>query len=124
MIKKKTFQIIFDQVCRCLPSEWDKLVIYLEYGAASYAYSFYIQKNGKYINGFDIPGTSEKKIADSFKKVDKAVFKDREASKDELWTNMTMIVDANGTMHSDFDYTDLTEDAYEYKKQWKDKYLS
>lgn len=123
MMQKKTFQIIFDEISKCLPEAWDKLVVYLEYGEAAYTYSFYVLMNGKYINGFDIPTASEKRIADSFRAIDKAVLKDRKASKDKLWTNMTMIVDATGSMHTDFDYTDLTEGAYKYKKQWKEKYL-
>lgn len=123
MMQKKTFQTIFNEVSKCLPEEWNKLVVYLEYGEDAYTYAFYVQINGKYVNGFDIPGASEKKIADCFKKIDMTVLKDRKASKDELWTNMTMIVGATGTMHTDFDYTDLTEGAYKYKKQWKAKYL-
>ena len=39
------------------------------------------------------------------------------------WTNMTMTVDNEGNMQTDFDYTDLSEYAFQYKKEWKKKYL-
>ena len=41
----------------------------------------------------------------------------------ELWSNMTMVIEPSGFMHTDFDYTDLTEGSYVYKKAWKAKYL-
>ena len=37
---------------------------------------------------------------------------------------MTMIVSETGQMHTDFDYTDLSEGAYRFKKDWKNKYLN
>lgn len=124
MMQQKTFQNIFNEVIKCLPSEWGIVVIYLEYGDNAYSYAFYVKVNGKYINGFDIPGSSEKQIYDSFKKIDRIILADRKASKDLLWSNMTMVVSADGTMHADYDYTDLSEGAYKYKKKWKEKYLS
>ena len=36
---------------------------------------------------------------------------------------MTMIVDAEGNMKTAFDYTDLSHGNYQYKKEWKKKYL-
>ena len=37
---------------------------------------------------------------------------------------MTFIVDSKGKMKTDFDYTDLSEGSYEYKKAWKQKYMT
>ncbi len=123
MITGKTFQLMYDEVSKVLPNQWEKLVIYLEYGEDAYSYAFYISENNKYINGYDIPNISEEKIAMCFRNIDKAVLKERNASKEDLWTNMTMIVESTGAMHTDFDYTDLSEGAYAYKKAWKKKYL-
>lgn len=123
MMQKKTFQNIFNEIIKCLPEEWERLVIYLEYGNDAYSYAFYVKADGKFINGFDLPNASENKIADCFRNIDNIILKERKASKDKPWTNMTMIVDNDGTMHTDFDYTDLTEGTYRYKKLWKQKYL-
>lgn len=58
----------------------------------------------------------------SFKNIDKIVVKERGKLKD-AWTNMTMVVDSDGNMHTDYDYTDLSEGTYQFKKNWKKKYL-
>lgn len=123
MLQKKTFQIIFNEVSKCLPQNWKRVVIYIEYGEDAYSYAFYAKVNGQYINGYNLPGASEQQIAESFRTIDKAILKERNESADRLWTNMTMIVDDDGTMHTDFDYSDLSTGAYKYKKQWKAKYL-
>lgn len=123
MMQEKTFQIIFDELNKCLSEDWEKLVLYLEYGEAEYSYAFYVLIDGKYVNGYDLHEVSKEEIAESFRKIDKAVLEDRKESKDKLWTNMTMIVSPDGSMHTDFDYTDLTEGSYNYKKRWKEKYL-
>jgi hypothetical protein len=39
------------------------------------------------------------------------------------WTVMTMIVDADGNMKTEFDYTDISENAIAYERNWKEKYI-
>lgn len=34
-----------------------------------------------------------------------------------------MIVDENGNMQTEFDYTDISENAIAYEHEWKKKYL-
>ena len=58
----------------------------------------------------------------AFENIDKFVDQERKKGS-ESWTNMTMIVTSDGNMHADFDYTDLSEGSYKYKKDWKAKYL-
>lgn len=123
MIDEKIYQTIYDELSKYLPSEWDKLIVYLEYGNASYSFSFYIQIDGKYVKCYDIPDISEKELAKSFSNIDKVVSVERNKGNDKLWTNMTMTVTKTGQMHTYFDYTDLSEGTYQFKKNWKKKYL-
>ena len=123
MLNEKIYQMIFDELHIFLTPEWEKLIIYLEYGEGSYAYSFYEKRKTGFVNGYDLPGVSEKAIDSSFKSIDRFILNERNKEKSELWTNMTMIVDNDGNMHTDFDYTNLTDCAYEYSKEWKSKYL-
>ena len=124
MINDKTYQAIFNELNKYLEEGWDKLVVYLEYGKASYSFEFYVKRDGKYIKCFDLPNVSDKDLNKSFKKIDKVVSKERKKIKDaEEWTNMTMIVSKDGKMNTDFDYTDLEGGTYKYKKAWKNKYL-
>ena len=58
----------------------------------------------------------------NIEKIDDIVSKERKNEKD-IWTNMTMVIDSSGKMKTDFDYTDLSAGTYQYKKNWKTKYL-
>lgn len=122
MIDSKVYQKIFDEISKYAPDMWEKIIVYLEYGEASYSFSFYIKSGDKYVKCFDLPNVSEKELNTSFKKIDKLVSKTRDKEAD-LWSNMTMTVDRKGNMHTDFDYTDLSSGTYQFKKNWKKKYL-
>ena len=124
MLNEKIYQFIFDKIGSFLPEKWDRLVIYLEYGEASYSFSFYVRTNKQYVKCFDLPGISEEMIFKAFKEIDIAVSNERKKVNGDLWSNMTMIVDGDGNMHTDYDYTDLSDCAYKYSKEWKKKYLT
>lgn len=121
MIKGDILQAIFNEVYNYLPDGWEKVVIYLEYGVDSYSMAFYAKVMGKYTKCYDLGTATDEQIAAAFRKIDQLILP---AQKKDKWTNMTMIVEANGKMHTDFDYTDLSESAYKYSKAWKAKYLN
>ena len=116
------FQKIFDEVDGFLPEKWNKLILYLEYMEGAYSFSFYLKLGEAYVKCYDLPDIEEDAIMSAFSRIDKFVDKERKVSS-ESWTNMTMIVTSDGEMHADFDYTDLSEGSYKYKKDWKAKYL-
>ncbi len=124
MMNEKVYQTVFSTIAPLLPEEWTKLVIYLEYGEDSYSFSFFYNDGKKYIKCFDIPNVSEETIYSSFRMIDKAIETERKKIKGDLWSNMTMIVESNGSVHIDFDYTDLSSGTYKFKKSWKKKYLT
>lgn len=119
---ENVFQQIYDELEQFLINDWEKMVVYLEYGEASYSFSFHIKVGGEYIKCFDIPGIDEESIMNAFKNIDCLVSEVRKSER-ENWTNMTMIISRDGSMHADYDYTDLTSGSYQYKKNWKSKYL-
>ena len=123
MMNDKVYQLIFDKIVAYLPSGWDRIVVYLEHGEASYSYSFFVKCGDNYTKCFDIPGLDEDSLMDSFAEIETAISKERAKSKTELWSNMTMVVDASGKMKTYFDYTDLSRGSYQYKKNWKKAYL-
>lgn len=122
MINEKIYQNIYDEFDKYLGNGWEKLVVYLEYGKASYSFSFYVRVKGKYIKCYDLPNASEKELVESFAKIDKKVSEER-AKEKEPWTNMTLVIENSGKMHADMDYTDISEGTYRFKKDWKKKYL-
>ncbi len=123
MMNEKVYQAIFNTIAPFLPESWTKLVVYLEYGEDSYSFAFFYSDGKKYIKCFDIPKITEKSLFASFNKIDKIVAPERKKIRGDIWSNMTMIVDSNGNMHTDFDYTDLSSGTYQFKKAWKKKYL-
>ena len=123
MINDYVYQSIFDEVYKYLPDDWDKVVIYLEYGESSYSISFYVKEFGQFIKCYDLNDISDESLYQSFGKINNEVMVQRNLIVGEKWSNMTMVVDRSGKMQVDFDYTDLTEMAYQYSKEWKNKYL-
>lgn len=110
--------MIYDELSKYLPDSWERLVVYLEHGEDSYAYSFYVKEQGKYVKCFNIEGISEEELYKSFAIIEKEISDERSRQKGELWSNMTMVVESNGKMKTDFDYTDLSIGNYRYKKKW------
>lgn len=122
MMNEKVYQRIYNEIEGFLGDEWEKVVVYLEYGETSYSIAFYKMANGKYTKCYALDGVSEKKLYAAFSKIDKFVASERENEKD-LWSNMTLVIDATGKMKADFDYTDLSKGSYQYSKQWEKTYL-
>lgn len=122
MLNDKIYQLIFDELLKYLPTDWEKLIVYLEHGEEAYSYSFYVEENGVYTKCFDIKDISEEELFASFAKIEKEVSAERN-KQSNAWSNMTMIVEATGKMKTDFDYTDLSVGSYQYNKNWKKKYL-
>ena len=122
MINSEVFQIIYDELSQYLSEGWERLVVYLEYGEASYSFSFFEKVNDEYIKCFDIPDISEEALDSSFGNIYETTKPERDKLEDK-WSNMTMVVESNGEMHTDFDYTDLSSGNYKYLKEWKKSYL-
>jgi len=123
MTNSMIYQRLFDELAQYLPPVWGKLVVYLEYGEASYSFSFYVKTNKGYVKCFDLPHVDESKIMSTFAEIDEIIAPERE-KETQKWSSMTMIVQNSGEMHTDFDYSDLSEGTYSYKKAWKEKYLN
>lgn len=121
MMNDRIFQTIFNEVSDCLSLDWSELVIYLEHGEESYSYSFYAKIEDSFIKCFDL-GIPEGKLFRVFENIEKEVSKERK-QLDKPWSNMTMVVDCKGNMKTTFDYTDLSSGNYQYKKEWKKKYI-
>lgn len=122
MMNEAVYQQIYDELSQYLLADVSRLVIYLEYGEGSYSFSFYEKSGENYIKCYDLPGVTDEALLESFSKIDRVVTAARKDEKD-LWTSMTMVVDATGNLHIDFDYSDPTEDGYSFKVAWKKKYL-
>ena len=121
MMQDKIYQQIYNEVDSFLPNKWNKLVVYIEYGADSYSMSFYVTAEGKTVKCFDLPYIDESKLLDAFSRIDKIVGPERDNEADK-WSNMTLVIE-DESFKADFDYTDLSKGSFAYKREWKKKYL-
>lgn len=121
----KVFQEVFDMLQPFLPSDWKKMVLFIGYTTGSYSMKFYTCNSvGKYIDCFSQGGVSKAKLIQLFMAIDKRLAKDRKELDDKnKWSVMTMIVNSDGSMKTEFDYADISENFIAYEQKWKEKYL-
>ena len=120
----KMFQDVFDIVYDFLPNGWERMVFFAGYTKGSYSMKFYSKVgNGDYVDCFSIPGVSKTELIKAFVRIDKVLSENRSQLGDKTWNIFTMVVRSDGTMKTDFEYEDHSEDMIAYEKQWKDKYL-
>lgn len=121
MMNDTTYQAIYNEIEPLLPNKWERLVIYIEYGKASYSMFFYVGKQDKMVKCYDLPDVTDNELLTMFARIDKLLSTEREKEEDK-WSNMTMVVNGND-FKVFFDYTDLSIGSYKYKKEWKKKYI-
>ena len=105
---------------------WDKVVFYAEISKDNYMMEFYMpDKNGKYVKCYNIDNITDEELNKAFEQIFNAVNPIwLNLDEKNQWSNLTFIVDNEGNFQINYDYTDLTENCYEYRKQWKNKYLN
>lgn len=118
------FQNVWDKLQDVLPEEWKKVIFYAGYMTGSYSMKFYTYfDDGSYKDCFSLPNVEQMQLISLFMDIDKILSKERKALGNEKWTVFTMVVDDKGNMKTDFDYTDISENAIAYEREWKKKYL-
>lgn len=123
---------IADKLDEIIPEEWTKIYAYAEIiEDAKEAYFFYCPKDKKeFVYSHFIPQMTNMSQHDYFKFLEQLLdcFKELQdefrKSGQDVWTNLTFIIESTGKFKIDYDYTDLSE-ASDYKRQiiWNYKYL-
>lgn len=123
-MNEEIFQNIFDNLQDLLPESWAKMVFYAGYTSGSYSMKFYVDIGDKYIDCFNLPGLSRSQLLTTFIRINEELSSERDKQiPGNRWNIFTMTVDSRGMMHTDFDYTNIDENAIEYERKWKEKYL-
>lgn len=120
----QVFQNIFDILKPALAKKWENMILFIAYTKGSYTMKYYTKDKGAYVDCFKDNTIDRNKLIKLFIEIDKILSKQRNllAEKDK-WTVMTMIVDSKGNMKSEFDYEDISDNAIEYERKWKEKYI-
>ena len=113
MSEKKMLQGIASILEETLPEDWSKVVFYAEYAEGAFSIEYYVAGSGKddFVKCFDQKGVSRASLMKNFMAINKFIEPERAALKPEKFK-------------VDYDYSDMTENAYARKKAWKKKYLA
>jgi uncharacterized protein (TIGR01741 family) len=125
------YQEIANKVNVMIPEQWDKLFLYTQVDEPSTVYFYYYpieQETPVYY--LEIPKRFEVErrevndrvfsILDLFRILQEEFRK----NKQELWTNLTFILESTGKFKIDYSYEDLSKvDFYEQHIIWRYKYL-
>ena len=119
------FQSVFDKIQDYLPSGWNKMILYIAYNEGSYSMKYYTcGPDGIYVDCYSDDTASKAQLIRLFMSIDKILSKERKSLEDDKkWTVMTMVVDSEGKMTTDFDYSDISENSIEYERNWRKKYI-
>lgn len=119
------FQNVFDILQPALPEGWKKMVLFVGYTTESYTMKYYTSDaRGEYTDCFSQKGVNKVQLIKLFMSIDKIVGSERKKLDEKSkWSIMTMIVSADGNMKTEFDYSDISENAIAYEQSWKEKYI-
>lgn len=119
------YQNIFDLLAEVLPENWCKLVFMAGYTEGSYSMKYYVKTGfDNYLDCFELGNIDNLQILQLFIKLDSVISPERSSLQDsEKWNVLSMTVDSDGKMKTDFDYTDISNDVITYEEEWKKKYL-
>jgi hypothetical protein len=119
------FQNIFDILQPALPNDWKKMVLFVGYTSGSYTMKYYTQNDkGVYTDCFSQKRINKAQLIKLFMSIDKIVSPERKKLDEKnRWSVLTMTVANDGTMKTEFDYSDISENAIAYEQSWKAKYI-
>lgn len=128
----KFFEKIASRLQPVLPVGWNKVCLYAEIAEKSYEIFFYCFINGTdgAVQCYDLMEEyqiEEEEIDEAFEDIYailELIWQELKKLEEKTWTNYTLIFESTGRFKEYFDYTDLENGSYEYKKKWKEKYLT
>jgi hypothetical protein len=127
----QSFEMIAERIQDILPQGWKKVVFYAEVTDDSYEMFYYVftSESDKPIQCYDLPDLyeiDENQIDAIFEELYEPLRKERSsliAEGKEPWSNYTLILNSDSSFKVDYDFTSLEDGGYEYRKQWKNKYI-
>ena len=107
-----------------LPNGWDKAILYAQITESSYELFYYAKVNGEFVINFDLEkeglGVDRQEVRKCFREIYEILLPNY---RENQWYAMTFILSKTGEFTVDYEYTDYSENSFEYKKLWKEKYL-
>lgn len=83
-----------------------------------------VDQKGEYTVCFDQKEINKAQLIKLFMNIDKVIGSERKKLDEKnKWSVLTMTVTNDGKMKNEFDYSDISENSFEYEQKWKDKYI-
>ena len=120
-MSKEISDELFDIIQDYLPQEWDKVVYWALYTSNSYTMKFFVKKNDKYTDCFDI--ITEEELYELFKKLNNLIKENRGKTKNDKWTAMILTVNSDGKFKTKYEYNDIDDNFIEYEANIKKEFL-
>lgn len=119
------FQKVIDIIQPNLPARWKRVIFFAGYTQGSYSMKYYTQDDkGEYTDCFNHKNLNRAQVMKMFIDIDRILSAERSSlSENNKWSVMTMIVSKDGAMKTEFDFTDISENAIAYEQAWKKKYI-
>ncbi len=124
-MNEKLFQDIFDRLQETLPKEWKRVAFYAGYTEGSYSMKYYVDNGeGGYTDCFNLTNVKRPQLIRLFMAIDKIITAERRnLDENHRWSVVSMFVNSDGKIKTEFDYVDISKDAIAYEEGWKKKYL-
>lgn len=124
-MNEEIFQKVVDMILPYLPIGWKKMILYVGYTAGSYTMKYYSKdSNGEISDCFSQKNINKTQLIRLFMSIEKVLGTERNNLSDKnKWSVMTLVVCNDGKMSTEFDYTDISENAIDYEHSWKEKYI-
>lgn len=129
---EKIYEKIASKINEIIPEEWDKVYLFSqvnEHAAEVYFY-YYPKGKTKPVYLFDITELFEyeehefDELRYALINLFEELWQEFKNSGQEVWTNLTFILESTGRFKVDYDYSDLSEvDDYEQQLIWEYRYL-
>ena len=119
-----SYENLYRAIYPSLPVNWQRVVIRAAFGDGSSSIKYYVQQDGKYCDCFDLV-SDQSAILEIIANVHYtiATTRDNLAIKNR-WNAITVVIEADGTFRSDFDYDEKDWVSNETLNEWEGKYLN
>lgn len=120
-----SYENLFRTIYPTLQDGWRKVVIHAAFIEDSCMLKYHIkQADGTYCDCFCID-YDQRKILEIIANLHRAIAVVRDSLNEKAkWNAITVVIEADGTFNSDFDYDAVDWNSAESIKQWTDKYLN
>ncbi len=120
-----SYQNIFDIVRPSLPENWTRIVFFFAFMPDTCEIMYFVQLNSmEYVDCFHLDQDREELVSKLSRLYKEVQYGMKEITAEKIYSVITVVIDADGNMHADFDYTDITENFDSYYKSWMNQYIN